>query len=119
MSRYLVSKQEGDHLADCTAMSAVNERNWNTPWFFDGEVVYRDALGRKGRNAIRRWLALKCNSAVGHECPAIMLVYEDAILVKVPHGKSKALPAETSANPEPGSLPESAAPPTTDQKEGV
>lgn len=49
-------------------------------WVDVGRVVYLDALGRKHKNAWRRWLRIVCNNT---SCPGEVLFNSDAVAADI------------------------------------
>ncbi len=64
------------HLKHCTAVKAVEDRRWNTPWWIPGRYVTRDSIGRKNGGAYQ-WLVLECNCC---SCDAVAIIKIDDIL---------------------------------------
>ena len=58
------------HVKGCTALVAVERGDWATPWWFNGERMYRKSDGRKGGPSL--FLVLACNST---ECNARKIVH--------------------------------------------
>lgn len=64
------------HRPDCGASNMVRNYGWFSPWWFNGEPIYRDALGRKNGSG-ERWLMCECAYT---DCPAKLIVAENDIL---------------------------------------
>lgn len=54
------------HIKDCAAINAVLRGDWDTPWFFHGEIERLDKRGQK-RSTWHRWQPFVCNDTA---CPA-------------------------------------------------
>lgn len=70
-------KRVRPHVPDCSALKAVLDGRWSTPWWFTGEVVTRDAIGRRHPGGMNRWLVIQCNSTT---CDGELLVAETYFL---------------------------------------
>lgn len=54
------------HKPDCFAVKAVLRGDWDSPWFFDGDVFRADKQGGR-RSRWHRWQPFICNDP---HCPA-------------------------------------------------
>jgi hypothetical protein len=70
------------HRADCSSLNMVRKYGRESPWWFPGNAVYRDALGRDNGGG-QRWLICECNSC---NCDAKLIVNENDILVAMVKG---------------------------------
>lgn len=48
------------HVKDCSAINAVLRGDWDTPWFFDGDIQRLDSRGQR-RSTNIRWQPFICN----------------------------------------------------------
>lgn len=59
-------------------------------WWFNGESVNLDSIGRRQPHSNRRWLIVKCNCI---HCDAAVAVYENALLIELGPGLRDAMKA--------------------------
>ena len=58
------------HSENCPALEKLREGVWETPWYFNDQMVWRDSRGgRRGRG--HSWLVMNCNLI---ECSAQLIV---------------------------------------------
>ena len=73
------------HEKDCAGIRHYKEGWWTTPWaYFEPDKDRRDSLGRKNNGRGQCWQKVVCNDP---ECPAVMIVSEDAIFRLIGEGK--------------------------------
>jgi hypothetical protein len=77
----VLTKRVGEHAPDCYAVKNVQNGSWDTVWWFNGDVEYRDSLGRNGRFRNRRFVVARCNCT---GCSAQLLVRENDLLLALP-----------------------------------
>lgn len=71
-----------DHAPGCSALRAVAEGRWNSPWCGIPEsTVWLSKSGNK-RGSSHAWLVIQCN-AVG--CPARKIVHSDVLCLSEPN----------------------------------